>query len=111
MHWTGSLCVQHYWLHPLSPPALLHRDLYNRLDVTFYDKNIPGDPGFTLTLNQRMNYSQVSDIRCEIGCDEKMYMFHTYKIKVVGSWQTSHRPMCLLVPPSRFVHTDAQYWT
>jgi len=85
MHWTGSLCIQHYWLLPLSPPALFHRDLYNRLDVTFYDKNIPGDQGFTLTLNQRMNYSQVSDIRCEIGCDEKMYVFHTCKIKVVGS--------------------------
>ena len=37
-----------------------HRDLYNRLDVTFYNKNVPGDPGFILTLNQRMNYSQVS---------------------------------------------------
>ena len=36
------------------------RDLYNRIEVSFYDKNIPEDPGFTLTLNQRMNYMEVS---------------------------------------------------
>jgi len=56
---------------PVPTVVDFFRDLYNRLDVTFYDKNIPGHQGFTLTLNQRMNYSQVSDIRCEIGCDEK----------------------------------------
>ena len=36
-----------------------YRDLYNRIEVSFYDKNIPGDPGFTLPLNQRMNYMEV----------------------------------------------------
>ena len=36
-----------------------HRELYNRLDVIFYDKSLPNDPGFTITLNQKMSYAQV----------------------------------------------------
>ena len=36
------------------------RDLFHKVDVTFIDKNIPGDPGFTLTLSQRMNYEQIA---------------------------------------------------
>ena len=39
--------------------SLTHRELYNRLDVIFYDKSLPNDPGFTITLNQKMNYAQV----------------------------------------------------
>ena len=35
------------------------RELYNRIVVTFIDKNLPGDTGITLTLNQRMNYAMV----------------------------------------------------
>ncbi len=35
------------------------RDLFHRVDVTFVDKNIQGDPGFALTLSQRMNYKQI----------------------------------------------------
>lgn len=35
------------------------RELYNRCDIAFYDKNVPADPGFTLTLNQRMTYPEV----------------------------------------------------
>ena len=30
-------------------------------DVTFVDKNIPNDAGFTLTLSQRTQYQQVSE--------------------------------------------------
>ncbi|PIK35425.1 putative ubiquitin carboxyl-terminal hydrolase 7 [Apostichopus japonicus] len=36
------------------------RNLFYRVDVTFCDKNIPGDPGFTLVLSQKMFYNQVS---------------------------------------------------
>lgn len=36
------------------------RNLFYRVDVTFCDKNIPGDPGFTLVLSQKMNYTQVA---------------------------------------------------
>lgn len=35
------------------------RDQYNRIDVMFYDKSIPADPGIPISLNQRMNYVQV----------------------------------------------------
>ncbi len=41
------------------------RDLYYKVDVTFVDKNLPGDPGFTLTLSQRMNYTQFSTAAAE----------------------------------------------
>ena len=37
------------------------RDLYYRIDVTFCDKAIPNDPGFTLELSQRMNYDQMAN--------------------------------------------------
>lgn len=36
------------------------RELYNRCDISFYDKNVPSDPGFTLTLNQRMTYPEMA---------------------------------------------------
>ena len=34
------------------------RDLFYKVDITFVDKNTPTDPGFTLTLSQRMTYNQ-----------------------------------------------------
>lgn len=37
------------------------RDLYHRVDVIFCDKTIPNDPGFVVTLSNRMNYFQVLD--------------------------------------------------
>lgn len=36
------------------------RDLYHRVDVIFCDKTIHNDPGFVVTLSNRMNYFQVS---------------------------------------------------
>ncbi len=41
-----------------------YRDQYNRLDVLFYDKNVPTDPGVPIILNQRMNYIEVSNRVC-----------------------------------------------
>lgn len=38
---------------------LCHRDIYYRIDVTFYDKMVPGDQGIIITLNQKMTYKQV----------------------------------------------------
>ena len=38
-----------------------YRDLYYRIEVTFCDRTIPNDPGFTLELSQRMNYDQVAN--------------------------------------------------
>ena len=36
------------------------RDLYHWVDVIFCDKTIPNDPGFVVTLSNRMNYFQVA---------------------------------------------------
>ncbi|XP_064870178.1 ubiquitin carboxyl-terminal hydrolase 7-like [Oncorhynchus nerka] len=36
------------------------RDLYHRVDVIFCDKTIHNDPGFVVTLSNRMNYFQVT---------------------------------------------------
>ncbi len=36
------------------------RDLFHKVEVTFIDKNVPSDPGFALTLSQRMTYSQLA---------------------------------------------------
>ena len=35
------------------------RDLHNRVEVLFCDKNVANDPGFSVTLSLRMNYMQV----------------------------------------------------
>lgn len=40
------------------------RDLYHRVDVIFCDKTIHNDPGFVVTLSNRMNYFQVGFIQC-----------------------------------------------
>lgn len=37
------------------------RDLYFRVEITFCDKNVINDPGFTLELSQRMNYDQMAN--------------------------------------------------
>ncbi|GFR16255.1 ubiquitin carboxyl-terminal hydrolase 7 [Trichonephila clavata] len=36
------------------------RDLFHRVDVTFCDKTIPTDPGFTIELSLKMNYDQMA---------------------------------------------------
>ena len=51
--------------YPLSNVADYFRDLYNRFVVSFYDKNTPNDPGFMLTLNQRMGYVEVRKKCCK----------------------------------------------
>lgn len=40
---------------------LFFRDLYYRVEITFCDKNVISDPGFTLELSQRMNYDQMAN--------------------------------------------------
>ena len=35
------------------------RDLHNRVEVVFCDKNVVNDPGFSVMLSLRMNYMQV----------------------------------------------------
>ncbi|XP_074647259.1 ubiquitin carboxyl-terminal hydrolase 7-like isoform X2 [Tubulanus polymorphus] len=44
----------------LPTAADYYKDLYYRIEVTFCDKTINNDPGFTLELSQRMTYNQVA---------------------------------------------------
>ncbi|XP_013784489.1 ubiquitin carboxyl-terminal hydrolase 7-like [Limulus polyphemus] len=37
------------------------RDLFYRVEVTFCDKTIPNDPGFTMELSLKMNYDQMAN--------------------------------------------------
>lgn len=63
------------------------RDLYNRLDVTFYDKNISSDPGFTLTLNQKMGYLDMAKaVGRHLNFEHSFLQFFRP--------QLSHRPYC-----------------
>ena len=56
--------------------CFLHRDLYYRIDVTFCDKTMPNDPGFTLELSQRMNYDQVANaVAQHLGTDPYLLQF------------------------------------
>lgn len=43
------------------------RDLYYRVDVIFCDKTIHNDPGFVVTLSNRMNYFQVHCVWGPLG--------------------------------------------
>lgn len=52
------------------------RDLYHRVDVIFCDKTIPNDPGFVVTLSNRMNYFQV------FGKCSSPFRFHPRKTKL-----------------------------
>ena len=44
------------------------------IDVTFVDKNVANDPGFTLTLSQRTQYQQVSTLPIRNLCNEVLIM-------------------------------------
>lgn len=50
--------------------------------MTFCDKTIPSDNGFTLKLSQRMNYDQLTKAVAErLGCDPyQLQMFKTQKL-------------------------------
>ena len=55
IHFYLSLLYSKYYY----PKSLTMLDL---IDVTFVDKNVANDPGFTLTLSQRTQYQQVSTL-------------------------------------------------
>lgn len=61
------------------------RDLFYKVDVNFVDKNLPNDPGFTLTLSQRMNYAQIAQAAAEkLEIDpEKIQFFKTQNYREV----------------------------
>jgi hypothetical protein len=52
------------------------RDLFYRVEVTFCDKMIPNDPGFTIDLSQRMTYDQMAHaVAQRVGTDPYLLQF------------------------------------
>lgn len=53
-----------------------YKDLFYRIDVTFCDKTVPNDPGFTLELSQKMTYDQVATAVAQyLGTDPYLLQF------------------------------------
>lgn len=72
------------------------RDLYHRVDVIFCDKTIHNDPGFVVTLSNRMNYFQVGWVKL-IGLDRvrdwiQIGLMHiqnlSTKLMILSKWCT-----------------------
>ncbi|EMP41443.1 Ubiquitin carboxyl-terminal hydrolase 7 [Chelonia mydas] len=96
------------------------RDLYHRVDVIFCDKTIPNDPGFVVTLSNRMNYFQeitlypdkhgcVRDLLeeckkavelCEKGSG-KLRLLEIVSYKIIGVHQEDELLECLSPATSR----------
>ncbi|XP_065341533.1 ubiquitin carboxyl-terminal hydrolase 7 isoform X2 [Cloeon dipterum] len=52
------------------------RDFYYRVEVTFCDKAIPNDPGFTLGLSHRISYDQLADcVAQRLGTEPSLLQF------------------------------------
>ncbi|XP_014255041.1 ubiquitin carboxyl-terminal hydrolase 7 isoform X2 [Cimex lectularius] len=59
------------------------RDLFHRMEITFCDKTILNDPGFTMELSARMSYNQMAQAvaqRVQIDpCRLQFFKTHNYK--------------------------------
>lgn len=54
----------------------IFRDLFYRVEVTFCDKTIPNDPGFTMELSLRMTYDQMAKaVAQRVGTDPYLLQF------------------------------------
>ncbi|XP_046819841.1 ubiquitin carboxyl-terminal hydrolase 7 isoform X2 [Vespa crabro] len=52
------------------------KDLFSRVEVTFCDKTIPNDPGFTMELSLRMSYDQMANaVAQRVGTDPYLLQF------------------------------------
>eukprot|EP00731_Ephydatia_muelleri_P029201 Em0020g845a len=52
------------------------KDIYYRIDVTFYDKMVPGDQGIIITLNQKMTYKQMAQaVAHHLNTDPRLLQF------------------------------------
>ncbi|XP_060528393.1 ubiquitin carboxyl-terminal hydrolase 7-like [Cylas formicarius] len=53
-----------------------YKDLFYRVEVTFVDKTIPNDQGFTMELSQRMTYDQFARaVAQRVGTDPYLLQF------------------------------------
>jgi len=70
-------------------------DLYFRTDVTFCDKQVFSDPGFTLELSQKMNYDQVANaVAQHLNTDPYLLQFFRsqgYSVFVCVVYTVFHR--------------------
>ncbi|XP_052767469.1 ubiquitin carboxyl-terminal hydrolase 7-like isoform X2 [Mya arenaria] len=56
------------------------RDLFYRIEITFCDKNVINDPGFSLELSSRMNYDQMANgVAKYLGTDP--YLLQFFKVQ------------------------------
>lgn len=52
------------------------KDLFYRVEVTFCDKTIPNDQGFTMELSLKMNYDQIANaVAQRLGTDPYLIQF------------------------------------
>lgn len=59
------------------------RDLFYRVEVTFCDKTIPNDPGFTMELSSKMNYDQIANAVAQ-RLDTDPYLLQFFKAQRDG---------------------------
>jgi len=72
------------------------RDLFHRVEVTFCDKMIPNDPGFTIDLSQRMTYDQMAHaVAQRVGTDPYLLQFFKCQ-KYVNPNVLLHTNLCVL---------------
>nr|CAD7262037.1 unnamed protein product [Timema shepardi] len=63
-------------LYDLATCREYFRDLFHRVEVTFCDKMIPNDSGFTIELSQRMTYDQMARaVAQRVGTDPYLLQF------------------------------------
>ncbi|KAM6155681.1 ubiquitin carboxyl-terminal hydrolase 7-like [Rhynchocyon petersi] len=79
------------------------RDLYHSVDVTFCDRTIPNDPGFVLTLSDRMNYLQVAQTIAE-RLDTEPMLLQLFKCQ-------RRLPDFLLLHPCGLAHRSTAHVT
>lgn len=52
-------------------------DLFHRVEVTFCDKSVPSDSGFTMELSLKMNYNQIAGaVAQRLGTDPFLIQFY-----------------------------------
>lgn len=66
------------------------KDLFYRVEVTFVDKCIPNDQGFTMELSQRMTYDQFARaVAQRVGTDPYLLQFFKCQRLVLKQKKTS----------------------
>ena len=72
---------------------LWRRDLFYQVEVTFCDKQVMNDQGFTLELSLRMNYDQMAHaVAQHLGCDPYHLQFFKSQGWVISLWAVAPPP-------------------